>query len=74
MIKLGEQIKHYRKLRGLTLFQLAQLSQVSVDYISKIERGKMDNVGFKTLSKISSALNVDVRDLLPSKKKFPSNI
>lgn len=60
---LGKRIQTFRKVNGLSQFQLAELSQVSTVYISNIENGKT-LPSLKSLSKIADALNVTFNDLL----------
>jgi repressor LexA len=57
-------IREWREARALTLERLAELSGVSVSYLSRMEAGKR-NVSLKNLSKISHALNVPERELVP---------
>ena len=60
---LGENIKKYRKLRGLTQERMAELSGIEVRTLSLIETGN-NFVSSKTLAKISEVLNVNPSDLL----------
>lgn len=60
---LGKNIKKYRKLRGLTQEQLAELIDIEVRTLSLIETGN-NFVSSKTLNKLSQTLNVAPSDLL----------
>jgi len=51
-------LKHYRKLIGLTQEELSELSGISHDYLSEIERGKK-TPSFKRIDLLSKALNID---------------
>ena len=56
---IRQNIKKYRKEKGLTQLQLAIKCSLSVDHISGIERG-IFNPSVKTIFKIAEALNVEV--------------
>ena len=59
----GKNLKYYRRVKDLTQEQLAeQLDIADYHYISKIENGK-SNITFKTLFKLSQALEIDVNNL-----------
>lgn len=62
---LGKNIRKYRKLRDLTLKELADLSKSSFSSISQIENGKRDPT-FKLILSIAQALQVDVGKLVTS--------
>ncbi len=56
---LKHNLKFYRNLRKLTQEQLGELSGVSTDYISELERGKkMPSI--KRLEYIANALNIEI--------------
>ena len=61
-IRLGKQIKFLRERANLTQEKLAELSGISLDYLGKIEVN-INNPGFKTLIKISNALNLPIKVL-----------
>ncbi len=63
-IKLGKQIKKYRRLAGLTQEQLADRVRVSTTHIGLVETGKR-RISLKTLQKIASTLEVKVNEILP---------
>ncbi|MDO3682015.1 helix-turn-helix domain-containing protein [Paenibacillus ehimensis] len=56
---IGEQIRHYRNLRGLTQEQLAEILESHGTYIGRLERGEQ-NVQLATLEKIAEALHISV--------------
>ena len=60
---LGENIKKYRKLRGLTQEKLAESLSLEIKSLSLIETGNCF-VSSKTLAKLSEVLNVTPSDLL----------
>ena len=58
-------IRHYRNKRNLTQEMLAELSDLSYDYINEIESLKKNKTfSIITLLKISKSLNVSVIDLI----------
>lgn len=57
---LGERIRGLRKRQGLTLAELAQRSQLSVGYISQLERD-LSRPSVDTLLKIGRCLGVNIQ-------------
>jgi len=60
--EIGKNIRKYRKQQGLTQEQLAELSNLSTNYLGSIERGEK-TLTLKTLIGIVDALNITA-DLL----------
>ena len=62
---VSQNIKKQRKLKGWTQVKLAMESNISVDYLKKIETKSGCNKQFSldTIQKIAKALNIDVREL-----------
>lgn len=57
-------IKYYRKLNHLTQEMLAEKADLSISYIKQIESAtEFKNVSFTSMSKLSKALGVSIRDL-----------
>lgn len=52
-------IKYFRSLKNLTQEKLSEISGISKDYLSEIERGKK-TPSIKRLIKIAEALDIDV--------------
>lgn len=67
LVKYGNNVRHFRILRGLTLEQLANLAGYNTpsarSAIQKIESGKCD-IPLSKAIKISNALNVPLDYLL----------
>ena len=61
--RIALNIKIERVKRQLTQEKLAELVDVHEKHIGKIEAGKQ-NITFKTLFRIATALNVDITKLL----------
>jgi transcriptional regulator with XRE-family HTH domain len=67
-IKIGERIKHSREIAGYTQEKLADLTDVSIQYISDLERGIV-GTSIPTLIKICETLNVSSDFLLMGRTK-----
>lgn len=63
-IKVGEIIREIRMNKQMSQSQLARASNLSNEYISKIELGKVTNIGLETLGSIASALNVPLDSII----------
>lgn len=61
-------IKEARMKAGMTQSELAEKSGVSRSIISDIETGKRDVTSTRTLSKIASALGVNIGDIFFASK------
>ena len=62
-------LKFYRNKLNLTQEKLSELSGISSDYLSEIERGKR-TPSFKRMDLIADALNLDVYKLfIPQKSE-----
>ena len=59
---LGAKIKKERKKLGLTQEKLAELSDISNNFVSYIESGNK-NASLKTIKKIADVLQISVSDL-----------
>lgn len=64
--QLGGRIKRVRKTVKLTQERLAERTNLSVEYISRLERG-VAQPSFKTLALIAEALNVTIKDFFDFK-------
>jgi transcriptional regulator with XRE-family HTH domain len=62
--RLGERIRTLRHDRGFTQADLAAELELSVAYVSLIERGGR-NAPYTTVVEIAGALGVQLRDLVP---------
>ena len=61
---LAENVKRFRKEKGLSQDKLSKLAGVTLTTLVKMETGANDNPKIKTLKKIADALEVTVNDLL----------
>jgi HTH-type biofilm formation transcriptional regulator len=60
---IGKVIRIYRRRKGISINHLAEASGVSKSYLSKIERGVHVNPSVQFLKKISSTLEVELKEL-----------
>jgi DNA-binding XRE family transcriptional regulator len=62
--RIGKHLRHTRRMKDVTQEELAELLDVSVDWISRLERGvKLPNLKF--LFRMAKALRLPMKDLLP---------
>ena len=61
---IAQNIKKYRKLRGITQIQLAKSAQLSPAGIGHIESGDIKNPTIDTAKKISDALAITIDQLI----------
>ncbi|MDR0575526.1 MAG: helix-turn-helix domain-containing protein [Tannerella sp.] len=61
-IRIAELVAKFRKEKGLSTYQLAELTGLRQPHISRLEKGKM-NMSIDTLNKIAAALGVTVEFL-----------
>jgi len=62
-VTIGVKLRGIRAQRGLTIEQLAQMSELSVGLLSQIERGK-SNPSMRTIQRLKRALGVNLWELL----------
>lgn len=60
---LGKLIRKRRQEMSMTIEQLAEASDSSVSFISKLELEKLDNIKLKKLDEILKPLNLTLSDL-----------
>ena len=63
--QIGNKVAYYRKMRNLTQDELADRVNISVNSISKLERGKYNNnIPLSMLIMIAEGLRIDVSMLV----------
>jgi len=62
LVKVGANINKFRKKQHISQEELALSSNISMNYISKLERGKT-NPSIKQLNKICRRLHIKLYDL-----------
>jgi transcriptional regulator with XRE-family HTH domain len=65
-MNIGNRIRYYRNIRGLSTNDLATLAEVSKSTVNDIETNQGRSPSLKTIEKICNALNVPFIDLLPA--------
>lgn len=68
----GLRVKYFRKRNHLTQLDLELKTNISRSDISKIENG-LKNVEFFTITKIATALEIEIYELFKPMKKKSSN-
>jgi XRE family transcriptional regulator of biofilm formation len=63
-MEIGNNIKKYRQIRGLTLPNLATKAQVSKAFLWEIEAGKSKRPGAEVLFRLAEALGVTLAHLM----------
>jgi transcriptional regulator with XRE-family HTH domain len=59
-------IKELCTQKGIDIKELSKKSGISLVYLYELERGVKNNPSIHIVSKIATALNIDIRDLLNS--------
>lgn len=60
---IGKNIKIYREEASLTQQELAEKTQISISYLSKIEaNGCEKSISLSVLNQIANVLNVDIKE------------
>lgn len=65
---VGDRIKYYRGIRGMTQYELAQKLGVQIATISKYELGIVTNIPLRRLEQLASALDITVGILTGSEE------
>jgi transcriptional regulator with XRE-family HTH domain len=65
--RFGKRVQSLRHIRGLTQERLAERTGLSVEYISKVERG-LASPSFRTIARLSNVLDVPVLALFDFSK------
>lgn len=75
---IGRRVRDFRQMRGLTQEKLAEVAELSVPYVSHIERS-IKRASLTSLMKIATALGVTANDflygcMLPERDVFCTNM
>ena len=63
LVLLGQNIKKYRKAKGLKQADLAIALDCTYEFISKVERG-LRYISLRRLFELADTLEVDIKDLM----------
>lgn len=66
--RFGQRLREIRAQRGMTQERFAETLDISVDFLSLVERGR-NAPSFETLDKIAKRLRIPVADLFTFKTK-----
>jgi transcriptional regulator with XRE-family HTH domain len=66
--RFGKRLRTLRRKRDFTQERFAELAEISVDFLSLVERG-INGPSFDTLDRMAKALSVQVRDLFEFSEK-----
>ncbi|MBD8088299.1 helix-turn-helix transcriptional regulator [Limosilactobacillus sp. c11Ua_112_M] len=69
MNKIGINVASRRHELGMIQEKLAELSDLSINFISKVERGAATDIKAGTLQSLAKALNVSMDELMNGKVK-----
>jgi len=76
--QFGKKLRSFRKQRGMTQEQFAELLDISIDFLSLVERG-LNAPSFESIETFSITLGIPVRDFfdfspehLPLAQKDPN--
>lgn len=64
---IGQNIKKYRELRGLTQRSLSESLLLSESFIAKLESKTYQTISIDTLKLIADYLNVDIKNFFDEK-------
>ncbi len=64
-MQLGEKIKYYRKKKGLTIKELSELTNLSIGFISNLERD-LNSPSVSNLQQICEVLGINLMEILKS--------
>jgi DNA-binding Xre family transcriptional regulator len=67
---VGQHVRSFRIERGLSQGELAELADVSVDLISKLEQGTRQTARLSSLTRLANALDVDLGRLLAKRPRL----
>jgi transcriptional regulator with XRE-family HTH domain len=70
--RIGLRIKSLRRGRGLTQEQVAERTRLSVNYLSRVERG-LENPTLDTFLALAGALKVEPLDLFTIEQEEPDS-
>lgn len=70
--KIGQRIRNFRKIHGISQEKLAELVGISVTHMSHIETGNT-KLSLQVFVDIAQALNVSTDDLLPETSSVPKD-
>ena len=64
----GQHLKTIRQRRGLSQRQIADMTSININYVSKLERNLINNPGINLLVKLTTVLHCSLDDLILTPK------
>ena len=71
MAELGRRVRVARGHRGMTQKEVAQAAGIATGMISRLESGRYQNPGLRTIMRIADGLGASVSELLPDASLEP---
>jgi transcriptional regulator with XRE-family HTH domain len=71
MAELGRRVRVAREHRGMTQKEAAQAAGIATDMISRLENGRYQSPGLRTIMRIADGLGAPVSELLPDAVSEP---
>lgn len=69
---IGERIRNFRKEKGLSQEELADIANLHATYIGQLERGEK-NATLESIEKVANALEISLEDLFRSIQPKPNS-
>ncbi len=68
-LRLGQKVRHARAAKGMTMKQLAAQADISLPYLSRVEKGD-GNISIAVLYRLAKALNLPIENLLSDSDRY----
>ena len=72
-MKIGDQLRHIRKERGLTLKEVSNNTGIDIGYLSKIERNLI-NVSFEKIKILADNYNISLDSLVQEDNNWQERV
>lgn len=67
MVELGQRLRTAREQRGMTQKDAATAAGIATDMVSRLENGRYQSPGLRTLLRLADGLGTTVGELLPQR-------
>ncbi|MBI5787450.1 MAG: helix-turn-helix domain-containing protein [Candidatus Schekmanbacteria bacterium] len=64
MQNLGQRIRHFREIKGMSQSELEKHTGIKREYLSKLENDELKNPTYFTMLKISKGMGINISDLV----------
>jgi len=68
-LRLGQKVRHARAAKGMTMKQLAVHADISLPYLSRVEKGD-GNISIAVLYRLAKALNLPIENLVSDSERY----